>query len=138
LEVVERRGLARLVARQATSITIEVLGLTETYDIFKVFEFSSERRMMSVVVRNRLTRKVHVFSKGAPDSLNARLGPNSASGAADLKLANQFAAEGLRVLAFGTRLYAGDEKEGPREEVGAADVESDLSLVGVTAVEDLL
>ena len=53
LEAVESKGLARLVARDATSMTIEVLGQTETYNIEKVFEFSSERKMMSVVARDK-------------------------------------------------------------------------------------
>ena len=49
--MVESRGLAKLVSRDATSITVEILGETEIYDSLKTFEFSSERKMMSVVLR---------------------------------------------------------------------------------------
>ena len=51
--MVEDKGLARLVARDATTFTIEVMGATEVYNIVKVYEFSSERKMMSVVVESR-------------------------------------------------------------------------------------
>lgn len=50
LEMVQRRNLARFVSRDATSITVEILGDVEVYDYVKVFEFSSERKMMSVVL----------------------------------------------------------------------------------------
>ena len=51
--MVENKGIAKLVARDATSITIEVMGVTETYDIIKVFEFTSERKMMTIIVRDQ-------------------------------------------------------------------------------------
>ena len=53
--MVEEKGLAKLVARDATSITIDVLGEREVYDTIKVYEFTSERKMMSVIMRNRET-----------------------------------------------------------------------------------
>ena len=53
----------------------------------------------------------------------------------DLNLANKFASEGLRVLAFSTR----DVPESLSvKEAGADLIETDLKLVGITAVEDLL
>ena len=55
IQMVEEKGLARLVARDATTITIEVMGATEVYNVIKVYEFSSERKMMSVVVENQAT-----------------------------------------------------------------------------------
>lgn len=69
----ESKGLARLVARDATSMTIEVLGQTETYNIEKVFEFSSERKMMSVVARNKASEELMLLAKGASDSLQSKL-----------------------------------------------------------------
>lgn len=53
LEMVEKKGLAKLLKRDATSVTIEVMGEVETYDVIKVIEFSSERKMMSVVMKHR-------------------------------------------------------------------------------------
>ena len=51
--MIETKGLGKLVGRDATSITIEVMGVRETYEILKVFEFTSERKMMTVIVRER-------------------------------------------------------------------------------------
>lgn len=73
IEMVEKKRLAKLVARDATTMTIEVLGETETYDVVKVFEFSSERKMMSVVVKNQKSDEHYIFAKGASDSLCTRL-----------------------------------------------------------------
>lgn len=55
--MVEAKGLAKLVARDATSMTVDILGTKEVYDIVKVNEFSSDRKMMSVVVRNRKSQR---------------------------------------------------------------------------------
>ena len=53
--MVEDKGLGKLVARDATSITIDILGEREVYDVIKVFEFTSERKMMSIIMKNRET-----------------------------------------------------------------------------------
>ena len=51
--MVEKRGLARLVSREATSMTIEIQGVLEVYDVLKVHEFTSDRKMMSIIVKER-------------------------------------------------------------------------------------
>ena len=50
--MIEKKGLGRFVARDATTITVEVLEREEKYDVVKVFEFTSDRKMMSVVLRD--------------------------------------------------------------------------------------
>ena len=72
------------------------------YDLLKVFEFSSERKMMSVVVKSRSNGQVMVFAKGASDGMATRLVAGN-HGASDLALADKFASEGLRTLAFGCK-----------------------------------
>ena len=71
--MVEEKGLAKLVARDATSITIDILGEREVYDVIKVFEFTSERKMMSVIMKNRDTGDTQVFAKGASDAMAIHL-----------------------------------------------------------------
>lgn len=100
LEMVEKKRLASMVSRDATSITVKIFNEIEVYDLLKVFEFSSERKMMSVVVKSRSNGQVMVFAKGASDGMATRLVPGN-HGASDLALADKFAAEGLRTLAFG-------------------------------------
>jgi magnesium-transporting ATPase (P-type) len=41
----------------------------QTFMVIKVFEFSSETKCMSIVVRNLATRKVYVFVKGADSTV---------------------------------------------------------------------
>ena len=71
--MVEDKRLAKLVARDATSMTVDIMGVRETHDIVKVIEFSSERKMMSVVTCNRETGETKVFVKGASDFLKTHL-----------------------------------------------------------------
>lgn len=54
-------------------MTVDVMGETEQYDVLKVIEFSSDRKMMTVVVRNCQSKEVLVFSKGASDSMVKKL-----------------------------------------------------------------
>ena len=55
LEMVEEKNLAKFIARDSQTITVEVLGELERYSYVKMYEFSSERKMMSVVVKNAQT-----------------------------------------------------------------------------------
>lgn len=41
----------------------------ETYDIVKVFDFTAERKTMSVVLRSVKDSKFHVFAKGADSTM---------------------------------------------------------------------
>ena len=52
LEMVEEKNLAKFLARDTQTITVEILGELERYSYVKMYEFSSERKMMSVVVKN--------------------------------------------------------------------------------------
>lgn len=112
-------------------MTIEVMGESETHDIIKLNEFSSERKMMSVVAKNRENGETVVYAKGASDMMATHLLPSN--GSSDLMLANKFATEGLRVLSFSVR-----KDNELCAESQTASIENDLSLVGITAVEDLL
>ena len=75
-----------------------------------------------------------VFAKGASDSMATRL-VETDSNPPDLPLADKFAGEGLRTLAFGFKTL---EQEVNFESATAIEVETNLTLVGITAVEDLL
>lgn len=71
--MVGSKNLARLISRDAHTMTVDVMGETEQYDVLKVIEFSSDRKMMTVVVRNCQSKEVLVFSKGASDSMVKKL-----------------------------------------------------------------
>lgn len=58
-------GFVSFKHRDSDEITIEVLGKEERYKIIRVIEFSSDRKRMSVVVKNLENGKILNFVKGA-------------------------------------------------------------------------
>jgi phospholipid-translocating ATPase len=44
-------------------------GKREEYQILKVIEFSSDRKMMSVIVKSKDNGKILAFTKGADDKI---------------------------------------------------------------------
>ena len=66
--MVDSKNLAKFKSRSTNELVIEVLGQQETYEIIKFFEFTSERKMMSVLVRQILPEgkgPLLLFTKGA-------------------------------------------------------------------------
>lgn len=47
----EDSGFAKMISKNSDSVTIQLNGTNETYNIMKVFDFTSERKMMSVVFK---------------------------------------------------------------------------------------
>ena len=136
LETVEQKQLARFVARDTQTITVEILGELERYNYVKFHEFTSERKMMSVVVKDAQTDQMLVFAKGSDSAIADRQDAQHLQNAdfMDYEFANKFAAEGLRTLAFAYREVAEDEVFDGAQQL----LESNLALAGVTGVEDLL
>ena len=44
------------------------------FSVLKVYEFTAERRAMSIVVRNESTGKIYLFAKGAESAIYDMLG----------------------------------------------------------------
>jgi magnesium-transporting ATPase (P-type) len=91
------------VDRDSETIKIEVFGRIEVWRNLKMFEFSSERKMMSRLMENVETGEVRLFLKGADCAVMDR------STVVDGKLVEAvdgFANRGLRTLAFATRPFA--------------------------------
>jgi magnesium-transporting ATPase (P-type) len=146
--------------RDSSSIRIMINGEEESYDLLKTFQFTSERKAMSVVVKHPTEEgKVICFVKGADSSIFPLLKGNSGKNdvkdgdvlngsinaednyaAAYIKKVDKnvetFASKGLRTLLFAMKVIEIDE-EGI-ENLEIPDVESDLNLLAATAVEDLL
>jgi phospholipid-translocating ATPase len=57
------------VSKTTEKIEIEIDGNFEEYKIIKVYEFTSDRKMMSVLVKNLADNKFFLFTKGADDIL---------------------------------------------------------------------
>jgi magnesium-transporting ATPase (P-type) len=135
LEMVRDRGLAQFVSRDSTSIVIQVQGEEETYEIVKFFDFTSERKMMSIAVRRVQGNEkgpVTLYVKGADTFVKEKCDNLRARDQLDFSHADQFATLGLRTLAFAWRQL--DDVLPDKVD----KVERNLAMLGVTAVEDLL
>ncbi|XP_052890781.1 phospholipid-transporting ATPase ID isoform X2 [Anopheles moucheti] len=140
-------------SRAPNSITIEVMGRTEEYELLSILDFNNVRKRMSVVLRRNNT--IILYCKGADSVIYDRLGPNQH----DLKARtqehlNKFAGEGLRTLVLAERRLTKEFYEswlvrqreaalsldGREDKLGAIyeEIECDMQLVGVTAIEDKL
>ena len=51
MEKLEKDCEAKYITRDSSTITIGIRGTEEVYDIMQVFEFSSDRKMMSITVK---------------------------------------------------------------------------------------
>jgi len=73
LEMAEKVGFAFFIERSEKDLLIKVDGVEETYSVLKEIEFTSDRKRMSVVVRNKESGRIVNFIKGADVSIIPRL-----------------------------------------------------------------
>jgi magnesium-transporting ATPase (P-type) len=150
----------RMISRSAQNILVRYIDSTNThkqdleYEILCLLPFDSTRRRMSIIVR--LNDQIFLFIKGAETSLWPHL---SAFNEQDMKSTIEqhsagFAEQGYRSLLVGYRQITLREYEDwfqryqhaansldNREEAisdAATEIEVDLMLAGLTAVEDKL
>lgn len=141
-------------SRTPETITIEELGTSVTYELLAFLDFNNIRKRMSVIVRNP-EGQIKLYSKGADTILFEKLHPaNEDLLSLTADHLNEFAGEGLRTLAIAYRDLddkyfkewqkmlenanaAGDEKDEKIVNL-YEEIESDLMLLGATAVEDKL
>ncbi|XP_038115503.1 probable phospholipid-transporting ATPase IM isoform X5 [Culex quinquefasciatus] len=141
-------------SRAPNSITIDVMGRTEEYELLSILDFNNVRKRMSVILRRN--NSILLYCKGADNVIYDRLGTNQQ----DLKTRtqehlNKFAGEGLRTLVLAERRLTKEffdswllrqreaalSIDGTREDkLGAIydEIECDMQLIGVTAIEDKL
>ncbi|CAG2108054.1 unnamed protein product, partial [Medioppia subpectinata] len=140
-------------SRTPTSITIEELGKTETYELLAILDFNNVRKRMSVILRKN--GKIFLYCKGADTVIFERMDASCA----ELKLntvdhLNKFAGEGLRTLLLAKkeldsqyyekwkeRLHSAATSLDNREEKVDAvyeEIEQNLILIGASAIEDKL
>ncbi|KAJ8936119.1 hypothetical protein NQ318_012932, partial [Aromia moschata] len=139
--------------RAPNSITIEVMGTKEVYELLCILDFNNVRKRMSVILRK--DGNLRLYCKGADNVIYERL----TSGMDDIKNKtqehlNKFAGEGLRTLCLAQRdideEFFNDWKqrhqeaaialEGREERLDAIyeEIERGMELIGVTAIEDKL
>lgn len=150
-------GAARLgvpfVARSPSGLIIRHPEHGEqTYELLQVCEFNSTRKRMSTVLRCP-DGKVRVYTKGADTVVFERLGDTHQESEV-LGALEEFASTGLRTLCLASREVPEEEYQAWAQRYHAAstsmenrsdkldqvadEIEQNLELVGVTAIEDKL
>ncbi|NXG44002.1 AT8B3 ATPase, partial [Psilopogon haemacephalus] len=136
-------------ARTQDSITISELGVKRTYKVLAMLDFNSDRRRMSVLVRDP-QGTIRLYTKGADTVILERLrgrGPKETLTEMALDL---FARETLRTLCLASRELSEAEYSSWARRLQQAsaqlrdldslyeEMEQDLQLLGATAIEDKL
>ncbi|PRP83571.1 hypothetical protein PROFUN_09120 [Planoprotostelium fungivorum] len=121
-------------------------------------EFTSERASSSVIVRDAITNKIYLYSKGADSKMLKRIKTNTAENQriVDLvtKQIDQFSEMGLRTLVLAKRelseeifqSWIADYRDassslinrGARIAAVCQQIEEEMELIGCTAIEDKL
>ena len=76
LEMARDSGFVHFLHRDSNTITIKVQDKEENYELLNVIEFSSDRKRMSVVVKNKETGQLINFIKGADIAILKRINQN--------------------------------------------------------------
>ncbi|NXW58006.1 AT8B3 ATPase, partial [Eurystomus gularis] len=140
-------------ARTQDTITISELGVKRTYQVLAMLDFNSDRKRMSVLVRDP-QGTIRLYTKGADTVILERLqrrGPNEAF--TEMAL-DHFAEETLRTLCLASKEVSEVEysvwsrrhheasillQDRARElDKLYEEMEQDLQLLGATAIEDKL
>ncbi|KAK3275786.1 hypothetical protein CYMTET_16101, partial [Cymbomonas tetramitiformis] len=121
-----------LVERSGSEVQLRVNGSVQRYEVLDVLEFTSERRCMSVIVRDLQTGRLSLYTKGADDVVLARLvqGDPMVDGA--VNCLQVYAESGLRTLCVAMRRL----DEGLYKEWSCKYAEA--RAAGVLAIEDRL
>ncbi|XP_065171114.1 probable phospholipid-transporting ATPase IM isoform X2 [Atheta coriaria] len=139
--------------RSPNSITIEVMGKKEVYELLCILDFNNVRKRMSVILRRE--GHLRLYCKGADNVIYERLKNNceETKGRTQEHL-NKFAGEGLRTLCLACRDldedFFNDWKQRHQEAALSMqdrdekldaiyeEIETEMVLLGVTAIEDKL
>ncbi|XP_064618888.1 phospholipid-transporting ATPase ID-like isoform X5 [Lineus longissimus] len=140
-------------SRTPTTITIEVNGNTEVYELLCILDFNNVRKRMSVIVRK--DGKIKLLCKGADNVIFERLGPKCRD-LQELTTSHlsDFANEGLRTLCLAQKDISEEyynswkkdyhdascamELRDERLDEVYEQIEKDLELIGASAIEDKL
>ncbi|NXT54933.1 AT8B1 ATPase, partial [Pluvianellus socialis] len=140
-------------SRTQNTITISEMGIERTYDVLAILDFNSDRKRMSVIVRES-DGNIRLYCKGADTVIYERLHPRNLKREATEEALDIFARETLRTLCLCYRDISYDEFEAWNKKLVEAsvattnrdealdkvyeEIEKDLILLGATAIEDKL
>ncbi|XP_016845429.1 probable phospholipid-transporting ATPase IM isoform X4 [Nasonia vitripennis] len=139
--------------RSPNSITIDVMGKREIYELLCILDFNNVRKRMSVILRK--DGQLKLYCKGADNVIYERVKKGSEEIMSKTQEhLNKFAGEGLRTLCLSTKdldeSFFNDWKQRHQEAAMShenkddkldaiyEEIEKDMTLLGATAIEDKL
>jgi magnesium-transporting ATPase (P-type) len=142
--------------RSNNEVEIRIGGVKQIYQLWKIFPFTSDRKRMTIVVRDTQNDPdfVIAFTKGA-DNVMKTLTLQEFSGHFDFSYIHKFARKGYRTLIVGMKIIRYDEylewenvynemqndiMNDHTEQLNMliSSIESEIFLLGTTALEDRL
>jgi len=159
LELINAASLQgyKLIETSKDKKTIRILGKDISFEVLKVLNFSSERKRMSIIVRDKTTDEIKLYTKGADCEIGKRLSKRSLENENYKKISDgliEFSKRGLRTLMVAYRkinkedydswinsLYENEMNIQNKErfiEMFYDIIENNLTLIGGTVVEDKL
>ncbi|XP_059581248.1 phospholipid-transporting ATPase IC [Alligator mississippiensis] len=140
-------------SRTQNTITISEMGIERTYDVLAILDFNSDRKRMSVIVREP-DGHIRLYCKGADTVIYERLHPRNPKRHATQEALDTFANETLRTLCLCYKDISYGEYEAWNKKFTEAsvattnrdealdqvyeEIEKNLILLGATAIEDKL
>ncbi|XP_071436509.1 phospholipid-transporting ATPase IC isoform X2 [Pithys albifrons albifrons] len=140
-------------SRTQNTITLSEMGARSTYEVLAILDFNSDRKRMSVIVREA-GGKIRLYCKGADTVIYERLHPSNPKREATEEALDVFANETLRTLCLCYRDISQDEFDVWNKKFVEAslatsnrdealdkvyeEIEKNLILLGATAIEDKL
>ncbi|NWQ71690.1 AT8B1 ATPase, partial [Neopipo cinnamomea] len=140
-------------SRTQNTITLSEMGAQRTYDVLAILDFNSDRKRMSVIVREA-SGNIRLYCKGADTVIYERLHPRNPKREATEEALDVFANETLRTLCLCYRDISQDEFDAWNKKFVEAslatsnrdealdkvyeEIEKNLILLGATAIEDKL
>ncbi|KAL7670968.1 hypothetical protein ACOME3_005883 [Neoechinorhynchus agilis] len=143
-----------VIERSYDFLSIDLNGKIVKFKLLNVLEFTSARKMMSVIVQNCESNDIFLYCKGADDVVCEKSSFDKFGMHFLQASLTQFAEKGLRTLCFAYRIITKSEYDLWNERLNEAqtavvnrekhlyqvmsDIERDLNIVGVTGIEDKL
>jgi phospholipid-translocating P-type ATPase (flippase) len=140
--------------RSTTQMNVELLNEIKAFDILAVNAFNSDRKRMSILVRDVENDEYFVFCKGADNIMIPLCKMDAAKTRSLDKSLRDLAVQGLRTLCIAEKKldkayvekWLQDKKDAgnlmfgraEKEAEVAAELELDMDLLGLTAIEDRL
>ncbi|KRZ16504.1 putative phospholipid-transporting ATPase ID [Trichinella zimbabwensis] len=141
-------------SRTPRSITVEVMGVEEEYELLCILDFNNVRKRMSVIVKK--SDKIELYCKGADTVILRRITakPTDKLYSTTQAHLDKFASDGLRTLCLAYKEISVDYYEEWRKRCHEAsislenrqdkldaiydEIETGMTLLGATAIEDKL